>query len=292
VASRRLRCALRVAGTRLDRKAPRWRKQVRRLTRSLGQARDLDVQIACVEGFSRRARPQWRPDLGRLGEELRRRRAETQRQVLRVLEQIRSCKVLNQVRDRARHAGRRAETDSGAPADDARMQGERAILTALNEFLAFAPFVARPQCKAELHQMRIAAKRLRYTMEVFEPAFGRCLGPYIAAAQRSQQLLGELHDCDVWLAQLPELPAAWKAPRRAAGAGIRAFARDRARERRRLYREFAKTWRRWRLHRTWARLAYMLCAGAPAPRRAARPARAGPARTPLSGRSPAGGRQP
>src|SRR5262249_27561831 len=50
VASRRLRSFLPLFALCLSRKTcNRWRKQLRRLTRALGEARDIDVQIACVE---------------------------------------------------------------------------------------------------------------------------------------------------------------------------------------------------------------------------------------------------
>jgi CHAD domain-containing protein len=50
-----------------------------------------------------------------------------------------------------------------------------------------------------LHKMRIAAKRLRYALELFE----QCLGPGTAFFARKvaglQTSLGELNDCDIWL---------------------------------------------------------------------------------------------
>ncbi len=50
VASRRLRSFLPLFAVCLSRQTcDRWRKQLRRLTRALGDVRDFDVQIACVE---------------------------------------------------------------------------------------------------------------------------------------------------------------------------------------------------------------------------------------------------
>src|SRR5262245_17223097 len=52
VASRRLRSILPLLAVCLLRQAcERWRKQLRRLTRTLGEARDIDVQSACVQHF-------------------------------------------------------------------------------------------------------------------------------------------------------------------------------------------------------------------------------------------------
>jgi CHAD domain-containing protein len=56
---------------------------------------------------------------------------------------------------------------------------------------------------AELHQMRIAAKCLRYTLEVFRPFYGKTMDRYIAAAIVLQRALGTMHDFDVWQLMLP-----------------------------------------------------------------------------------------
>ena len=75
-----------------------------------------------------------------------------------------------------------------------------------------------------LHDMRIAAKRLRYILEVgAEP----CFGPYaVEAIKRTkdlQDLLGELHDCDV---QLPRVRALQDELRAADALEARARAGD------------------------------------------------------------------
>ena len=51
----------------------------------------------------------------------------------------------------------------------------------------------------ELHDMRIAAKRLRYCFEFFEPLFGPDFKAHLKQFKQLQDLLGEIHDCDVWV---------------------------------------------------------------------------------------------
>jgi CHAD domain-containing protein len=48
---------------------------------------------------------------------------------------------------------------------------------------------------AELHAIRLATKRVRYTLELFRPCFGPGLDTRLATLQRLQQLLGEVNDC-------------------------------------------------------------------------------------------------
>ncbi len=79
---------------------------------------------------------------------------------------------------------------------------ERIVRVRTDELFAFMPRAADPGEVEHLHDMRIAAKRLRYILEISEA----CFGPYAAAAAKRakdvQDLLGEIHDADVALPRL------------------------------------------------------------------------------------------
>jgi hypothetical protein len=81
----------------------------------------------------------------------------------------------------------------------------RIIAVRLDELYSFMPKAADPTRTVALHDMRIAAKRLRYLLELFAPQFG----PYAAKAGKKvkdlQDLLGEIHDCDVTLPRVEAL---------------------------------------------------------------------------------------
>lgn len=83
-----------------------------------------------------------------------------------------------------------------------RPNARRIIAVRIDEVWAFAPFVTHPGNVRELHDMRIACKRLRYLLEIFELAFPGDLGPHIDQIKHLQDLLGEIHDRDV---QVPML---------------------------------------------------------------------------------------
>ncbi len=51
--------------------------------------------------------------------------------------------------------------------------------------------------------MRIAAKHLRYTLEALEPLYGEEIKNTIQSMRKIQDELGEIHDCDVWVNDLP-----------------------------------------------------------------------------------------
>ena len=57
-----------------------------------------------------------------------------------------------------------------------------------------AKFSATP---TELHAFRLAAKRLRYTLELFLPVYGPRLGERVEQVRRIQSLLGDRQDCVV-----------------------------------------------------------------------------------------------
>lgn len=72
----------------------------------------------------------------------------------------------------------------------------------LAELYQWEQGVDDPAHVRELHDMRIAAKRLRYTFEVFEevlPAAGKAI---VEELTRLQDELGDLHDSDVMIALL------------------------------------------------------------------------------------------
>lgn len=48
-----------------------------------------------------------------------------------------------------------------------------------------------------LHEFRIAAKKLRYSLEFFEMCFNLSLSEQLKTLKQIQELLGDLHDCDV-----------------------------------------------------------------------------------------------
>lgn len=77
------------------------------------------------------------------------------------------------------------------------------ISTRLLELLSFERYVFDRTRIAQHHEMRIAAKRLRYTMEIFRELYPDNVKNPITQIKRLQDILGDMHDCDVWLETLP-----------------------------------------------------------------------------------------
>lgn len=74
--------------------------------------------------------------------------------------------------------------------------------TRLEEMHRFAPLALHPDNIDDLHAMRIAAKRLRYTMEIFASAFqegdaAREFNWLYDKVKAAQEQIGQIHDADV-----------------------------------------------------------------------------------------------
>jgi hypothetical protein len=164
--------------------------------------------------------------------------------------------------------------------DPSRSLGENAariIQVRLDEMLAFAPKALAGKPKAQ-HDMRIATKRLRYVLEVTGFCFGKPADTARRRARDLQDILGEIHDCDVMLprvrAHLEELQRsdaeavraragmapdldprlAAQAPHRTAYRGLDVLAVYLETRRKLLSDRFIAFWRRQEERGTWVRL--------------------------------------
>jgi CHAD domain-containing protein len=85
------------------------------------------------------------------------------------------------------------------PGGALRPNAARIVAARLGELRSFAEAALDPAAAEAQHDMRIAAKRLRYVLEMV----GGCFGPEAEAARVAardlQKVLGEIHDCDVML---------------------------------------------------------------------------------------------
>jgi CHAD domain-containing protein len=70
------------------------------------------------------------------------------------------------------------------------------------ELYAFVPEALNEHAITAMHDMRIAAKRLRYLLELVGFCFGEVGAEAQARARELQDVLGEIHDCDVMLARI------------------------------------------------------------------------------------------
>ena len=207
VASRRLRAALGMFGDCFAAKqVSRWQKRIRKLTRGLGAARDLDVQIAFVEQFLARLDEKdkkHRPGVKRLLLRLRQDRDVVQSQAVKALDALEKGNAMAEMHgelEKALFLLRNRDVHLRSP-----YVFERAaayLRERQRDLLSHEHTLADPRDIAGHHQLRIDTKRLRYTMEICDPAYDKQLAPAIKAVKKVQSLLGDIHDCDVWVANI------------------------------------------------------------------------------------------
>jgi CHAD domain-containing protein len=187
VASRRLREALPVApGSRHSRRRDNAIRDIRRIGRALGPVRELDVAIREFEDDDRRLSfdP---PAVACLFGHLNELRAERMHVLSHKMQRI----DLGQVADDIDSLASSSEK-SRALAWQARLSvSMRKRATRLASELRAAGTLYAPE---PIHNVRIAGKKLRYTLELAQSAAGLHVGKEIATLKRMQKLLGRLHD--------------------------------------------------------------------------------------------------
>src|ERR1700677_2028370 len=78
----------------------------------------------------------------------------------------------------------------------------RIVAVRAAELYAFVPEALGENAVSAMHDMRIAAKRLRYLLELVGFCFGEVGAEAQARARELQEVLGEIHDCDVMLVRI------------------------------------------------------------------------------------------
>lgn len=268
VASRRLRSALPLfAGCYPAKKVSAWLKEVRRVTRALGAARDLDVQIDRLERvYNALPRRSYRPGVHRLLVRLKQQRTELQARVLQALDRLLESAAVAEMQKLFLR-----QQASAPPVSFSRGLYRLAFTSVqqrLDELFSFEAYIHHVECVSELHAMRIAAKRVRYTLETFSNIYPAPIQEILKALRKAQDTLGEIHDCDVWIGFLPTfLEDEQKraityygnaAPAKRLAAGILFLQESRQLERDTLYRSFITDWDEWKKAGLWQSLEHML----------------------------------
>jgi len=112
----------------------------------------------------------------------------------------------------------------------------RIVAVRTAELYAFVPEALDERSVAALHDMRIAAKRLRYLLELLGFCFGEVGAEAQGRARELQEVLGEIHDCDVMLERIAAI-------RDREPAGFDALAARFRRERAAHFAAFLELWR-------------------------------------------------
>ncbi len=197
VATRRQRAAWRVFGDAFEpRRTRRHRKRLRRVAADLGAVRDLDVLIEAAETYRKRQPRAEAEALEPLIQSWRERREVARGVLVRELDSEGYQRWLDGYLAFVQSEGQGVMTVGPTEPHRVRDAMPARVWAAYQAVRAYEP-VMRWADVATLHELRIAAKWLRYTLEFVREALGRDAGPVIEKVVALQDHLGWLHDADV-----------------------------------------------------------------------------------------------
>lgn len=265
VASRRIRTCLTIFEDNFPtKKFKTWSKEIKSITNAYGVVRDLDVQIELMERIYAKVNdPKIRSGLRRIRLRLKQQRVKRQKETTNITQVVIGSPTLAELKDWCEKNMNAASTaDQHIPS--LFQLGYKNIQHNLDEFLFFEVFIFDPTRVKELHQMRISAKRLRYSLEVFSDLYKKKSDFALDIARQSQEFLGQIHDADVWISFLPEFMEreqnkihsfyGYASPFSRLKPGIDYLIKNRQEERRKLYKKFLQEWQKWKMKETWLNL--------------------------------------
>jgi CHAD domain-containing protein len=192
VATRRLRAAMSLFRSILSPRFERMRDELKWIAQTLGEARDLDVQITQLS--------EWTQDRSLINVLVaEREQAQTKlleafdskryRQLIRILTELLKRGAMNRVEAKAR------AVESAPPL----------IAVRWKRFRKAADGVTLESSAEEYHGVRIRVKRLRYAVEFFSDLYGEAAQELIARFVVVQDILGAHQDAHVAMPRLRTL---------------------------------------------------------------------------------------
>lgn len=201
VATRRLRSALRDFMPLMNKRpSRRVSKELKQLADALGAVRDQDVAVVALEELQADAETELTKEgIGKLLKE-----RHNLREAARLnLTEILSGGNLDDLREQFTAAIDKAtKSKKSKRIVSFNEVGRKVVAAGLQELLELGASLYEPFDVEELHEMRIASKRLRYAIELFVACWGAPLAPFADEIARMQSFLGEVHDCDIWIESL------------------------------------------------------------------------------------------
>ena len=264
VASRRIRTALTIFNNFFPkRRVKNWENTIRSITRKFGKTRDLDVQIEFLEGLlATIADKHLRAGILRVHLRLVQKRKKKDRAVGKHSDDLLKDQDILAMQSAMQEIIQNNGEDGYSPA--LYQLAFHTIYTALDQFLYYEVFIHHPENIHELHLIRIAAKRLRYTLEIFLPLYDGKMDQFLNIMKIIQQKLGLIHDCDVWIAFIPAFMESEKqrtmlyygrtSAMNRLLPGFIFIQQNRQAERERIYADFMQDWQKWRTEEVWLKL--------------------------------------
>jgi CHAD domain-containing protein len=201
VSSRRLRTALRLFRDYLPARAERFNRTLRWTATALGEVRDMDVKIEQVNRWKSEADPEEQASFDQVLQWLGQTRARRRRRMQAVLDSARYQNFLKAF-ETFLLQGPSTRSSLGQTTADALPR----ILDKVHAKVIKAGRRSRKNPVPEhYHQLRIACKRQRYTLEFVADLCGPAVKPFRKALIQLQDVLGQFNDAVVGAANIRQL---------------------------------------------------------------------------------------
>jgi len=219
VASRRLREALPTLTEGLrNTKSRKAERKVRRITQALGAVRELDVTLHLIDELAERADIP-RPALAEVRAQVIEAREQRRKLMLERLDDVDTEKLARRLRSVRQALVTPGPGHAWRPALASRtVRRARRLEKAIDE----AGQIYAPE---SLHLVRIASKKLRYSLEIADESGVAPCGETLRTLKRAQEALGRLHDLQVLLHHVAAVGAAPRSRRSTPDAGLAVLSR-------------------------------------------------------------------
>ena len=216
VTSRRLRVTMDNFANCFPKKSFRKHyKKVKAITRTMGAVRDLDVLIHRFQKTLDTLSEAEKADLQELIEHLHGEREEARKPMLTLFRKLEETGFERKFLTFFQGLDRISRVE---PLRSYRENARIILPQKVEEVYAWEPFIWDAARREELHNMRISIKRLRYTMEIFRSVYqhpkkcpkaaavteNKRFSEFLAVIVDLQEILGDIHDCDVVLQVLTD----------------------------------------------------------------------------------------
>ena len=198
VATRRLRATLGLFRDQLPPVMAQLRNELQWVGHELGAVRDLDVQIENLESLRAAAGWEDASALAPLVEVIERERREERHRLIALLDSARYDALVRDMSAALR-------VGSGEPGTDVFAHAAPILRKRFRQVRRDGGAISPDSAPTEYHALRIRAKRMRYSLELFGELFGRPAGRMTSVVKTLQDLLGEHQDAEVALHRLREM---------------------------------------------------------------------------------------
>lgn len=216
VASRRMRAVMEAAAPAFeDETLLDLRRRLRSLAAALGEVRDRDVMTMRLADDAAKLSGKQRAALSGVVDRVQLERADAHAKLVVELQRKRTRRLLQDLNTFLTRPLEEVEAlYHGLPLLVRHLAGSAIWreYEAVRQYESVMPGAegstaqpVRPEAE-QLHELRIACKHLRYTLELFEPALGKDAASQIELVTAMQEQLGSLHDADVAAAYFGAVP--------------------------------------------------------------------------------------